>query len=680
MPPGDPKEKLAAARNTTVAPAPIAFGAAWYPEQWPEAQWAHDLALMRKTRMNVVRVGEFAWSTMEPRQGEFDFDWLDRAIDAAVAQGFDVVLGTPTAAPPAWLTEAYPDVLRVGEDGVRAGHGGRRHFSFASARYRRFARRIASEMARRYGRNPNVIGWQIDNEIGPPSFDGEARARWSAWLEAKYVSVDELNARWSTAYWSQTYQRFDQVPLRATGQQNPALLLDFKRFVTDVWTDYVDNQASAIREHADGRQWITTNTMHWNGGFDHPKMHRDLDLAAWDNYIPDGRPDWLDNGAQHDLVRGYLRRNFWVMETQAGHVDWVEINRALDPGQVREMGWQAIGHGADGLLYWQWRSALNGQEQYYGVLAGPGGEPTYIFDEIARTGAEFERAAPALAGTAPRAEVAMLFSYDSRWAIEIQRHHRDFEPIAAFMSWYRPLRTQAQAVDIVPVDAPLDDYRLVVAPHLNVLPASDAMRLEAYVRRGGCLVLGPRSGMKDEFNALHTERQPGPLVEALGARVEQFYALDEAVGVSGALGSGEVRIWGEMLRTRSPATKVLMRYRHPGGWLDTEAAMVARELGKGVITYVGAWLDDALMQVWAARALERVGIEPILADVPDGVEVASRVGAGSRVLILINHADTPRRIALPRAMVDVLAGGELRKFELPAHEVAVLQDPAGGMR
>ena len=668
----------AASAGGAAAAPPMAFGAAWYPEQWPESQWIRDLSLMRQARMNVVRIGEFAWSAMEPRERTFRFEWVDRAIDAAAEQGFAVVLGTPTAAPPAWLTEAYPDVLRVSEDGARAGHGGRRHFSFASARYRRFARRIASEMAQRYGDDPRVIGWQIDNEIGPPSFDDEVRAQWSAWLEARYGNIGELNARWSTAYWSQTYQRFDQVPLRATGQHNPALLLDFKRFVTDVWTDYVETQVEAIREHAGNDQWVTTNTMYWNNGFDHPKLHRNLDMASWDNYIPDGRPDWLNNGAQHDLVRGYKQRNFWVMETQAGHVDWVRVNRALDPGQVREMGWQAVGHGADGLLYWQWRSALNGQEQYYGVLAGPGGEPTYIFDEIARTGAEFERAAPVLAGTTPRSEVAMLFSYDSRWAIDNQRHHRDYEPIDAFMEYYRPLRTLAQAVDIVPVDAPLDAYRLVVAPHLNVLAASDAARLEAYVRRGGCLVLGARSGMKDEFNALHTARQPGPLVAALGACVEQFYALDEAVGVSGALGPGEARIWGEMLRPLAADTEVLMRFSHPGGWLDGEPAMVTRNLGEGAISYVGAWLDVGLMRAWATRALEQAGVAPLVADISDDVEVAERVGDGRRVLILINHADSPRQVVLPQSMQDVLAGGERRRIDLPAHEVAVLHGPAAG--
>jgi beta-galactosidase len=535
-------------------------------------------------------------------------------------------------------------------------------------------------MAQRYGDDSRVIGWQIDNEIGPPSFDDEARAQWSAWLEAKYRSINELNARWATAYWSQTYQRFDQVPLRATGQHNPALLLDFKRFVTDTWTDYVETQVEAIREHAGEQQWITTNTMYWNNGFDHPKLHRNLDMASWDNYIPDGRPDWPNNGAQHDLVRGYLQRNFWVMETQAGHVDWVKVNRALDPGQVREMGWQAVGRGADGLLYWQWRSAHNGQEQYYGVLAGPGGEPTYIFDEIARIGAEFQRAAPALADTSPQSEVAMLFSYDSRWAINNQRHHKDYEPIDAFMAYYRPLRSLAQAVDIIPVNVPLDAYKLIVAPHLNVLSQKDAAHLEAYVRSGGHLVLGARSGMKDAFNALWPARQPGPLVGALGARVEQFYALDEDVAVSGNLGSGTARIWGEMLRPLADDVEVLLRFGHPGGWLDGEPAMVMRNLGEGAISYMGAWLDAGLMHAWATRALEQAGIVPTVAGVPDGVEVAERVGDGRRVLILINHADSPRQVELREKWQDVLADGESQRIDLAEHEVAVLQRPVGDSR
>ncbi|AJP74023.1 beta-galactosidase [Sphingomonas hengshuiensis] len=660
-----------AAEAALAAPkVPLAIGVAWYPEQWPEARWATDLALMQKAGFNTVRLAEFAWSRMEPSEGAFDFVWLDRAIAAAHAAGMQVVLGTPTAAPPAWMSQLYPDILRVDENGTRAEHGGRRHFSFASARYRGFATRIAREMARRYGRDARVIGWQIDNEVGPPSFDAEAQVLWHAFLKQRYGTIDTLNRRWTTQYWSQHYDNFEQVPLRAGGQHNPGLLLDFKHFTTATWTDYVQAQARAIRAVADPRQWVTTNTMFWNAGFDHYAMHRDLDLASWDNYIPDGRPDWLANGANHDLVRGYKQRNFWLMETQPGRVDWVPVNRALDRGQTREMAWQAIGHGADAVLYWQWRSALNGQEQYHGAMLGPDGTPFPIYDEIAQVARDAAAAAPALAGTAPVGRIAMLFSYDSRWAIDLQRHHRDFDPVKQFTAWYRPLRSIAQGVAVLPVDADLARYPLVVAPSLHVVTQAQADRLAAYVRGGGHLVLGPRSGMKDDANALWPQRQPGPLAELLGARVEQYYALDAAAPLTGSLGAGETAIWAETLVPEAKDVEILERYGPSNGWLDGKPAAVTRRVGKGRITYVGVWPDEAMLRGFAQRLLDAAGVAPVVPDAPPALEVMERAGNGRRALVLINHGATPLRPALPAGAVPVT--GDLRDGVLPAHGVAVV--------
>ncbi|TPG52127.1 beta-galactosidase [Sphingomonas glacialis] len=649
---------------------PVAVGTSWYPEQWPEERWATDLALMRKAGFNTVRIGEFAWSKLEPTKGKFDFTWLDRAIAAAAKHGMMVVLGTPTAAPPAWLTSTYPDTLRVDEDGKRATHGARRHFSFASARYRSFARTIASEMAKRYGHDPRVVGWQIDNEIGPPSFDPEAVARWHAFLKDRYGTIDTLNARWATEYWSQFYNSFDQVPLHATGQQNPALLLDFKHFTTATWTDYVANQAQAIRATADPRQFVTTNTMFWNSGFDHFALHRDLDLAAWDNYIPNGRPDWVANGANHDLVRGYKQRNFWLMETQPGRVDWVPINRALDPGQVREMAWQAIGHGADAVLYWQWRPARNGQESYHGSLLGQDGKPNPILAEVTQTAHEITAAATALADTAPVAKVAMLFSYDSRWAIDLQPLNKGFDPVREFTDFYRPLRVAAQGVAVLPVEADLSHYPLVVAPALNVMTAETAQRLAAYAAGGGHLVLGPRSGMKDDANALWPNRQPGPLAGALGAHVEQFYALDTPVGITGGV-TGTVSTWAEALLPDAADTQVVARYTDPGGWLNGKPAIVTRPIGKGSITYVGAWLDPVAMRGLATRLLDQAGVKPILGAIDPDVEVSARAGARRCVLVLINHGTAAHPVALPagaRVVTGSLANGTLQP-----HAVAVVQ-------
>jgi beta-galactosidase len=652
---------------------PILLGAAWYPEQWPESQWDADLTRMEAAHIHLVRVGEFAWSTMEPSEGKFEFAWLDHAIELAAKHHMCVVLGTPTAAPPSWMTTKYPDTLRMDEDGVRAEHGNRQQFSFASARYRRFAHEIAEKMAERYGNNSNVVGWQLDNEYASPSFDPEAKAQFHAWLKTKYGTIENLNQHWATAYWSQTYDAFDEIPVRQE-RENPALLLAWKRFVSDTWKNYSENQISAIRPHADKRQFITTNTMGWFDGFDEYTVHSVLDIAAWDDYISTDNYDPFDNGARHDLTRGFKNKNFWVMETEPAFVNWRHTNTPLEKGQVRDMAWQAIGHGAEAVEYWQWRSALNGQEEYHGVLVGADGTPVPVYDEVKQTGAEFEAAGKALEGTSPHSSVALINDYNSRWAINFQRHNIDFDPVVEMVAFYKPLRAQAQAVDIVSPNAPLDAYKLVVAPALNVLPKDVADHLIAYVKQGGNLVLGPRSGMKDEYNALNVERQPGPLVELLGGRVEQFYAIDKEVPASGALGSGTANVWAEALSSQSSDTQILMKYGPSNGWLDDQPAAITRKVGNGSITYIGAWLDDGLLAKLTASLLAQSGVQPIVPNAPDGVEVCLRTGADKSVLIVINHNKTAAHVDLPHAMHDLLDAHHPSRasIDLPGYGVAVL--------
>ncbi len=670
----------APARADAVVAAPrpaIAFGAAWYPEQWPESRWETDLQLMQQAGFDTVRIAEFAWSTMEPSEGHFEFAWLDRAIAAASRHSIRVVLGTPTAAPPVWMGERHPDILRVDEDGTRASHGARRHFSYASHRYRAYARRIVREMARRYGHDRRVVGWQLDNEIGPPSFDAEARARWHGFLAGRFGTIAALNRAWSTAYWSQAYQRFDQVPLHASGPQNPGLLLEARHFQTALWREYLMDQAAVLRTATDPAQFITTNTMFWNDGFDHYAVHEGLDLAAWDDYIQDPEPDWVANGANHDLVWGYKQKNFWLMETQAGRVDWVGVNRALRPGQVREMGWQAVMHGADAVLYWQFRPAPNGQETNYGTLLSPDGQPAPVYGEIARLGAEFARAGAALADTTPEARVAMLWSYDSRWAIDLQRMHRDYDPVAEFTDFYRPLRQLSGGVAVLPARADLEAFPLVVAPNLNVLSEEDANHLAAYVRGGGHLVLGPRTGQKDPYDALWPDRQPGPLRATLGASVEQYYVLDGHVALDGLAPAdgppASAWRWAEALVPEAGDVQVLARYRDPGGWLDGRAAVVTRPVGRGHITYVAAWLEPAAMRELARTLMARSGLALVAtADAP-GLEIGVRGAPGRRTLVAINHADSALPLALPPGASLLL--GSLDGGRMAPHDVVLATLP-----
>lgn len=671
------------------ADAPL-LGAAWYPEQWPESRWVRDLALMEQAHFSVVRIGEFAWSTMEPREGQFDFAWLDRAIALAAQHHIAVVLGTPTDAPPAWLTQRYPETLRVGSNGQRDKHGMRRQFNYANPRYRWFCARIVREMAQRYGHNPNVLGWQIGNEYTDESFDDATRAAFQQFLRDRYKTLDNLNAHWTTAYWSQTYSDWSQIPLEAT-RGNPGLLLEHKHFVTATWRSFQRNQIDVLRPRIEARQFITTNIggLAWSDNWDHYAISEDLNLASWDDYVGSGHLQALHNAMLDDFVRGWKRANFWIMETQPGFVNWSSLNNTLDPGETSAVAWQGIGHGADAVLYWQWAPALNGQEQYHGSLVGPDGEPLPLYAEIARLGADFLRAREALRSTAPVAQIAMLHTYDSRWAIDVQPHTREYDQQKVLERFYTPLAQWAaehgEAVDIVdPTRAPLSSYKVLVAPSLNVIDEELAAKLVAWVRAGGYLLLGPRSGMKDDFDALDPHRQPGPLQQALGARVDQFYALDRSVPLVPSTTGGPIgstTLWGEVLTPTDASTRVSFYYDDPHGVLGHGAAMVERRLGAGAIAYVGTVPAEFAMQQVLQASLNTLRADALVAgSLPPGVELDVRRGdAGARrVLIVINHHAAEQAVSLRGQYRDALkqatlaVDGGVTTVRLPEQGVAVL--------
>jgi len=620
---------------------------------------------MREAGMNVVRMAEFAWSRLEPAEGRYDLDWLERAVDLAAQHGLAVVLGTPTAAPPAWMTRRYPETLLVRDNGRVATHGNRCHFSPTNPRYRDFCRKIAEQMAQRFGRHPHVIGWQIDNEYSGVSYDEDTRVRFHEFLKDSYSTLDSLNARWATAYWSQTYGDWAEIPL-PLGNHHPALMLEFRRFLTRVYIDYQRVQIDAIRRHSD--RFITHNFMGWFDLFDHYALAKDLDLVSWDSYVGTGHLDYVKAGAAHDLARGFSGKNFWVMETQPGSVNWSAINNAPNRGELKTIAWQAIGHGADAILYWQWRSALNGQEQYHGSVVGPDGTPRPIYREIQELGMDLARCADHLVSTMIVADCAVLHSYDDRWALNFQRHHEAFDPITHLVSFYGALRCDASAIDIVPPTSALSRYRLVVAPHLHILDDDTALKLDAYVRAGGHLVLGPRSGMKNRDSALLPSHQPGPLSALLGAHVEEYYALESPVRLEPA---GEARIWAEWLATDADDVEVLLRYGACNGWLDGQPAVVTRRHGAGRITYVGAWLDDATMKRLAKQWIAESGTSSVA--VPEGVEFCRRVGPRGDVFICINHTRHPKTVELAVPVRDLLGGQTYSgQVTLAEYGVAVL--------
>ena len=648
-------------------PPPLLLGAAWYPEQWPESRWEADLELMQKAHIHLVRVGEFAWDRMEPEEGRYDLGWLERAIDLAGKHGIYVVLGTPNKRPPEWMIQKYPEVLETPE-GYRSPNAAPGSFNFSSEKYRQFIRAIDEQLAMRFGHNPFVIAWQLGNEIASPSYDDGTRKAFQAWLKERYGTLDELNQRWHTDYHSSMYTDWSQIPLGSdTGY--PALLINWRRFVTDTWRSFEKNEVDAIRRYADPRQHITTNLMGWNDRFNQYEVMKELDFAAWDDPLGK-RGDFYDpveNGARNDLARSLKRRNFWVMETTFGS--------NIAKGEMRAAIWADIGHGADTVSYWQWRDALNGNEEYHrGQIVNADGTPAPIYEEMAQTGSEFDKAAHALAGTSVHADVAIVYSYDSRWALQWQRNGKEppINPVEELLSYYRPLHELGNTIDIVSPKDDLAQYKLVVAPGMQLITAADAANLKRYVENGGNLVLGERSGMLDDDGSRWPELQPGPLRSMLGGSVAQYFALPKPVPVSGEWGNAEAKSYAEQLQANDPDTRVLMRFGKYNGWLDGQPAVITRKVGKGSITYFGVWMNAEAMKSAASWMMDSSDTTPELPSVPKGVEVQRRTGASKDVLILENLSTTPQTFTLPSVRWNVLSGETVNSVTLPVYGVAVL--------
>ncbi len=660
------------------------FGNAWYPEHWPQQRWREDVRLMREAGMNVCRIAEFAWSSMEPVESSYEFDWLEKAVALLAENDIAVVLGTPTAAPPAWLTFHHPDTLAVEANGLHAQHGNRCHASPLSTTYHKYCRRIVEQMAQRFGKDKRVIGWQIDNEYNRVDYSEYARRQFQLFLKNRYGSLESLNQHWSTAYWSQTYRQWEEIPI-PIGGHNPGLMLAFRHFVTSVWREFQRIQIDAIRQHAGPEQWIASNFMGWFDSFDHFEVCKDLDLVTWDWYVGTGHHDYVETGLLHDLNRGYKRRNFWIMETQPGSVNWGGVNNMLNRGEARCMALHAAAHGADGLLYWQWRPALGGQEQLHGSLLGADGKPRPFYTEAAEIGADFARLSEAVQNTAPQAKAAMLHSFDSRWAINFQRHHKDFDPAIYMLHCYRPLIQRGVTVDVTDTEAPLEGYKLLIAPALTVLPDSLPERLQQWVEAGGTLLLTPRTGQKDRHNALFPVLQPGPLRELAGTETREYYALHEPVPIEAVWAgaeTGEAHIWAEMLCPLQPQVQVIARYGACNGWLDGMPAATRLQVGDkgGQVIVLGAWLNRELQDSFLNFVLQCAGISTLT--LPEGVETASRFAAdGSARVFVINH--TRQTVTLQTSIlslinpIDILSGKPAENvLSLPPYGAVVLRDAA----
>ncbi len=643
------------------------FGVDYYPEHWPEDRWPEDARLMAGADINLVRLAEFAWSFLEPSPGRFDFDWLDRALEVLQAHGIKAILGTPTASPPPWVMSILPDAYRVLASGQRRTYGNRRGYCPSHPGYRERGRIVTQAMAEHYAGHPAIIGWQIDNELGSRCYCPFCRAAFQTWLQEKYGHLDALNTAWGTAFWSHVYTEWSQipVPLETGDVPNPGLDLDYRRFMSDTYVSFQQEQVDILRQICP-QHLITHNFM----GFHYDEMNyfdlaQALDVVSWDNYLRtswnrDRHVDTVASALSHDTMRGLKRQNFWLMEQQSGCGGWQEGGVVPRPGEMRLWTYQAIAHGADAIVYFRWRTARYGTEQFWHGVLEHHGQPRRRYRELQQIGAELARVGARFLGAESRAQAAMILSYDSRFAFQGQPNHSDFRYAELFRSYYAALYRRNVGVDIVPPAARLDRYDLVIAPALYVLDDETAGNLRRYVEDGGTLLVTARSGVKDSDNATVSAPLPGWLADVCGVEVEEYDALHpgtyvplawEWTGPGSSMPEAHASLWCDILAPS--AAQTVARYR--GEFYAGRAAITLNHFGRGQAAYVGTLGAAALHDAAIEWLMQVADVSPAL-PTPSGVEAVERWQEGRRLLFLLNHTDGDQEIALLQPMTDILSG------------------------
>lgn len=626
-------------------------GVCYFPEHWPAERMEADVEQMAEAGLEYVRMGEFAWSRLEPEPGEYDFEWLEDAVDCIGRHGMQAVLCTPTATPPKWLVDEYPGILQVEADGTTRHYGGRRHYCFNSEIYRRESRRITEKLAERFADNPSIAGWQTDNEYGCHGtircYCDDCATAFRDWLREKYGDAATINEKWGTAFWSQDLNSIAQVdpPRHTAAGHHPSRLLDYYRFTSDAVVEYNRLQTGVLRE-ANDDWFVTHNFMSQFGALDAYDVAEDLDFASWDSYptghvqsqretvstdqFRAGDPDQV--GLDHDLYRSVTGEPLWVMEQQPGDINWPPYSAQPADGAMRLWAQYAVAHGADVVSYFRWRQCRMGQEQYHSGLLAQDGSFDAGYHEAVDAASEFDGLSTTdRSGTsegqlaAPDADVALLHDYENLWALEIEPNSPDFDYWRHLETYYRALRERSVTVDVAHPASGLSGYDAVVAPTLYLVDDERADALEAYVADGGELLLTMRSGMKDPYNKLHDARKPGPLRELVGAEVDQHESVPDTME-SDVVYDGqrfECRVWNEWLSPIDEHTDVVGQY--DGELADGETAIVHNAVGDGGVTYVGTWPGTDLAGALVGDLLDRAGVETTDA-LPEQVRYMRRNG------------------------------------------------------
>jgi beta-galactosidase len=654
------------------------LGVCYYPEHWNPNRWAVDAQQMRSIGLEIVRIAEFSWHKIESSVGDYQWEWLDTAIETLSAAGLKVVLGTPTATPPPWLCEAFPDILPVDANGHTRHYGSRRHYCPNSPAYRQHSQRIVQAMAERYGQDPRIIGWQIDNEFGDHDtarcYCQHCTRAFREWLKNRYGSLDALNEAWGAVFWSQSYTRWEQIrlPNLTVVNPNPSTVLDFYRFASDSVVSYQNLQLELLRQLAPSH-FVTTNLLGSYHDLDYHKLAHGLDFVSWDSYPtgytethghrlypPGERPQFAYDvgdpfviGFCHALTYGLLRRPFWIMEQQIGNVNWTDYNTGVRPGTPRLWAWHAAGHGADAVVFFRWRACLFAQEQYHSGVLNHAAEPALGWDEIQTLQAELAELNQ-FTSQPPTAKVALLLDYENLWAIQLQPHHKEFSYLRHLFVWYCALQALAIPVEIVSHRADFAQFQCIIAPTLHLNEEGLAERLQVFAAQGGQVVVGIRSGFKTESNRVTDAPLPGVYRTLLGSKVLAWSSLPPQVqcAVQGVFAMPDPACqWVESLQCET--SQPLLNYT--SGLYAGKAALTCQAHWAGNAYAFGWYPSVEQARTFLAWLAERHAIPRLVDALPFGVFATQRGGQ----MLLLNFLDLPQVVEVGGRRHSLAARGVL---------------------
>jgi beta-galactosidase len=657
----------------------IIYGGDYNPDQWPEEIWPEDARLMREAGVNLVSLGIFSWSRLEPHPDEYDFAWLDRLMDLLHEHGVSVNLATPTASPPAWLVRDHPDVLPVTDDGTTLWHGSRRHYCPHSAAYHERAANIATKLAERYGHHPALAMWHVDNEYAchvTECFCDASTLAFRDWLKQRYSSLDQLNYVWGTAFWGQIYSDWEEIhpPRKAPAFVNPTQQLDWARFNSDSWIACFNEQKAILRKLTPDVP-VTTNFMGFHKPVDYFNFASQEDVVSQDSYPDTYETDWAaKTGMICDLIRSVGARRPWIlMEQAASQVNWRQRNVNKRPGIMRLCSLQAVARGADGIMFFQWRQSKAGAEKHHSGMIPHGGTETRVWREVKALGNELPKLKPILASQV-KAEVAILMDWENWWALELDsKPSNDLKLVPQLYSYYKPLFERNITVDFAHPESDLSPYKLVIAPNLYLVNDNTAKNIHRYVEDGGTLLMSFFSGIVDENEHIQLGGYPAPFSDMLGLVVEEYAPYAETQSNTIRTKDGrefQCTFWSDVIHLKNAESLANFEQDYYTG----APAITHNRFGQGNAFYVGTLPDPSGMEWLLDHICQSADIRPLGVTAPAGVELLQRVGETSAFVFALNHSNERVKVTFEGQGCNLLTQTDITgSVELEPSDVAVIQ-------